>query len=585
MATHKRPAIWYNFSKAFYLSYTIGMCMHMYIKRSRKHTMFYRPGWLLAVTAALLFACLVLTSSLAAPAAFAYEASQPGGNVSDPVVRAVDIAEPAVVRIFTTVPGHLTVQFSSSSSVTFPQGSGNSYPLLLSGTGTFISANGDILTADHVINPPHDQSLAQFLDQTAAPDVANYMNQHGQNVSANQVNQELVGGQLASTPSYDPATSQAYLNTAYTGPLSASSFSSLPFQIHAAVDRIEMQSSFQNTDVAIVHVPMSDTPSVQLGDSSNVQQQDQLTIIGFPGNGDVSNQPTDLLTASVNQIEVSSIKTTDSGGPALDSSGQVVGIVSFGLSSDGTPGGTSFLQASNSAATLVQSLHLNTTPGTFQKDWSQAFADYASTASGHWHKAAREFGLLATNYPLFKAVSPYLSYAQSQASREHVTTTPTTTTTTAAGSNSIMADIWTIVGIAVVVLLVILLIFALIWRRRRKQRKQAAAQIPAPSNANGAAPSGTGRAAQAMNPPVITNGQPKANAPLSAQQWSADNDGMSAFGAPPSPPASQSSKPLSVVSGTLLPWPCGHMNRPNARYCSICGEPAPQQPGVRKFEQ
>src|SRR6266851_4952272 len=97
----------------------------------------------------------------------------PGGNVADPVVRAVDIAQPAVVRIITQIDGKLIVHFSSGN-VTFPQGGGNGYPLGLSGSGTFISAHGDILTADHVVNPPHDSTLDQYLDQTAAPDVSVY---------------------------------------------------------------------------------------------------------------------------------------------------------------------------------------------------------------------------------------------------------------------------------------------------------------------------------------------------------------------------------------------------------------------------
>ena len=269
---------------------------------------------------------------------------------------------------------------------------------------------GDILTADHVINPPHDQALSQFLDDQAAKDVAAYINlnaRSGSQVSADQVDQELKSGSLQSAPTYDPATSEVFLNTTYTGPLTATDLSSLPFQLHAAVDRIEKESSFNQRDVAIVHVKMNDMASVQLGDSGSVQQQDKLTIIGFPGNGDVSNLPTDLLTASVNTISVSSIKTTDtgahviqvggnvehgdSGGPALDSNGAVIGIVSFGLVSSDSTGGTSFLQASSSARELVQSLKLNTAPGAFQQVWSKAMTDYASNASGHWHRAQQEF--------------------------------------------------------------------------------------------------------------------------------------------------------------------------------------------------
>lgn len=49
-----------------------------------------------------------------------YAAAVPGGNIANPVVRAVDIAEPAVVRMLTTLGGRLTVHFTSTISPTFP---------------------------------------------------------------------------------------------------------------------------------------------------------------------------------------------------------------------------------------------------------------------------------------------------------------------------------------------------------------------------------------------------------------------------------------------------------------------------------
>src|SRR5437762_5121646 len=67
----------------------------------------------------------------------AYADSIPGGNVSDPVVRAVDIAKPAVVRIITMLNGQLIVHFTSPANkdVTFPQSS-SGYQIDLSGSGT-----------------------------------------------------------------------------------------------------------------------------------------------------------------------------------------------------------------------------------------------------------------------------------------------------------------------------------------------------------------------------------------------------------------------------------------------------------------
>ena len=558
--------------------------------------------WFLRMCIVLGFVSLSILAATISMTMTSYASSRPGGNVTDPVVRAVDIAEPAVVRIFTSLGGHLTVHFSATSSVTFPQGTGNSYPLQLSGSGTFISAHGDILTADHVINPPHDQALSQYLDDSASSDVAAYINQNakaGSQVTAAQVSQELQSGQLPSDPSYDPATSEVFLNTFYTGALAATSFQNLPDQIHATVDRIEKESAVNQSDVAIVHVNINDMPSVQLGDSGNVQQQDTLRIIGFPGNGDLSTKPTDILTPSINIINVSSIKTSDSGaqviqvggnvehgdsgGPALDDAGSVVGIVSFGLSDANSPGGTSFLQASNSAQTLVQSLNLNTTPGPFQKAWHQAFTDYAATTPGHWHKAEQEFAKLATTYPLFKAITPYLTYSQDQAKNESI---PQTTPRTSSSQSSILAYVWTIGGILVLLLLAVLL-FRIVFRSNKK-KATVTAQAARQSQPNAISQ-------QQMNPPGVYSQQ----VPIPHE-----DDGLTAFGAPPrasqqtmqpiqpgqsgqsgpARPFSPTVPPSTITSGTLRPWPCGHMNRSNARFCSICGEPAPP-PITRHVDQ
>jgi hypothetical protein len=497
----------------------------------------------------------------------------PGGNVSDPAVKNVDMAQPTVVRIITGLVGHLDVHFSSTNNIMFPQANSDIYQVSLSGTGTFIDSQGDILTADHVVNPPENSDMTSQLYQMAAPDIAAYMNSNatngGSQVTQQQVVQQLTSGQLKSTATYDTPRSTVYLSTAYTGLTKATSTQNLPPGVAVNVDQIKKQSPVNQEDTAIIHVPLTDTLSVPLGNSANVQEQDKLTIIGFPGNADVSQTPDSLLTSSVNQIYVSSSKKTsstgapliqvtgnvehgDSGGPALDSQGKIVGIVSFGVLSQSGPSSTSFLQASSSAQSMLQNLKINTTPGSQQKLWTQALNDYASIAPGHWHKAQQDFAQLQKSYPNFKAIQPYYAYAQSQAKNEatipgaQATPTPTSNTVPAPHATN-QPVTWqgvtlTIGSIVILVVLASGLVGVSLRPRKRKDQPDQP-QIT----------SGSGQDKTASKPPL----------PQPSPTTTAGNT--------PAPATSQDTLSLKV-------WPCGHMNRPNARFCNICGEPAPSSP-------
>jgi S1-C subfamily serine protease len=371
----------------------------------------------------------------------AYAEATPGGDISNPVVQAVDIAKPSVVRILTTLGGRITITLPDQSMATFPL-NGSTYTMQISGSGTFISSHGDILTADHVIRPPHNQSMDQNVQSLAAQDIANYLSQIYPSAStpytANEIAANLAYGILPSKITYTAPKSEVYLSQDYTGSYLAKSLSTIPSYVHATVNKIEAESTPDQRDIAIVHVNMTDTPSVQLADSSNVSQQDELTIIGYPGNGDLgtseNSNPSSFLASSVNKIYVSSLKIEnngvpviqvggniehgDSGGPALDSKGDIVGIVSFSSVDSNPPIGTSFLQTSDSATQLLSHTSINTTQGPFQEAWQHAFADYTSKAPGHWRAALQDFQQIQTTYTQFGAITPFLSYAQQQSATE-----------------------------------------------------------------------------------------------------------------------------------------------------------------------
>ena len=584
---------------------------------------------------------------VAAPMAYA---DGPGGNVADPAVRAVDVAEPAVVRIITQGVAQLAVNFPGGQRVTFPrtpQNGANGYPFQTSGTGSFISAQGDILTADHVVTPTPDVAY-----QLAAQDIADYINQNlhpTQPVSANDVLTELATGQLASTPQFSQVENIVFLSTAFSGPLSATSFQNIPASQYARVDKIVEQTSFNTTDTAIVHVSgMDNMPMVQLGDPTGVQQQDKLTIIGFPGNGDLNNDPTSLLTLSINQIYVSAIKPNngatviqvggnvehgDSGGPALNANGQVVGVVSFGLADSGG-GETSFLQTSSTAKQLLQQAGISTAPGALQQAWSKALNDYAANIPGHWHQSMREFQQIAGQYPQFKAVNPFVQYATQQAQSETQTQEPGSSGSQTSGIGSGgLSPLPFIVGGAIVI---VFLFGGIALSRRRKPAvatPTAGYSFPPASGYNnlpaqhyGGSQPHSGQSLSTMIPqtpaypgqsgyqqggyngqsqqpvssspapqpayqpqPIQSQFQQAGYRPAQSSQQSPGN--LAAFGAPLATPGSGASASDSTIHARpkAVPqwrtWSCGHVNRDDARFCGTCGEPAPTPPLVRRVEQ
>lgn len=525
---------------------------------------------ILGITAAFLFGSL--------PAYTVYADSTPGGNIANLAVRATDIAKPAVVRIVTTINGHLAIHFPPTTQVTFPQQDNGSYPLQISGTGTFITSQGDILTNDHVVNPPKDKTLDQMLYNAAAQDIANYINQNAKQgssqVTKDDVIQQLKSAQLPSTTTYDSPNSVVYLSTSYTGALTESDLKSLPTGVSWQVDQIKKESPPDQQDLAVAHVPMHDAPSIQLADPSNIHDQSSVTMIGFPDDADMNQQPNDFLTPSVSTTSLGSQQTNDIATPitqanstiedghqsglAVDNQGNIIGVLSS--SSDST--NISLSQENKNAHAMITSLNLDTTPGPFQQLWNQSFQDYTSTAPDHWQKAQDDFNQLEVNYPNFQAAQPYLTYVQEQVQRESATPIVTTQPATANAQKhqprsripvAIPTSFPTALVLTAGAIIFLLILIALLFTVTVRRRKKGSLARPTGQRAD-AAPSIEEQTRQhsESRPP---------SEPLVTQSDS------------PSPGAATSSNTL-----VLKIWPCGHMNRPNARFCSVCGEAAPTPP-------
>jgi hypothetical protein len=389
--------------------------------------------------------------------------------------RGLDLALPAVLRIATTYQAQLIYTSGDGSSVTFPQ-DGSFYTITVSGTAAFISGTGDALTASSAVNVPQD-TLNLLLAERAAPDIAQALNNAhpSQPVTAASILAQL----LADPQSWQPVTQQPqsalYLGSPYSGQTAASSLDGLQSYPVTVVAQSASDQQIDN-DLTILHVDgLSDLPTIPLGDATAVYPGDTLTIIGYPGSADLAQpdgtvDPNNFITPSVKTVTVSAFKTAqngsqliqvegdleqgDSGAPALNADGQLVGIVSLAAGGGNGVGQASFLHTVNDARDLARQAKVNLAQDAFDMRWAAAYDACASSQPGHWHDASNQYTQIARLYPNFKGVQPYLTYTRAQAAHEPV---------------PLSLPAWAIVLIVVVILAAAVALFLLLRRRSRRR--------------------------------------------------------------------------------------------------------------------
>lgn len=382
----------------------------------------------------LLFAALSLLA-FGAPTQAASLASE---GLCTAARRGVDLALPAVVRLTTTYQAQLTYTTADGTAVTFPQG-GGTYTLTTTGSGAFISGSGDLLTAASAVNASQ-ATLNLLLAERAAPDIAQALNNSNPShtfTSADILNQLLTDPSIWQ-PTIQPAQPSLYLSSSYSGAPAATSVEGL--QSYPVTILAQSSDQGGNSDLALLHVDgLRDMPTIPLGDAHQVYQDDPLTIIGYPASADLAGpdgsvNPSNFITPSVRTVTVSAFKTAqdgsqliqidgdteqgDSGSPALNADGHLVGVVS--LAAGAGSGQVGFLQQANDAQLLIQQAKVNLAQDAFDQRWAAAYDACISTVSGHWHDAYNLYTQLARLYPNFKGVQPYITYTRAQAAHEPV---------------------------------------------------------------------------------------------------------------------------------------------------------------------
>jgi len=145
-------------------------------------------------------------------------------------------------------------------------------------------------------------------------------------------------------------------------------------------------------DVAIVKIDANNLPTVRLGDSSKVHIQEAMRVIGYPGkagpldmkligidslfvptvtNGHISAVKADFKGKPVIQSDAA-ITHGNSGGPAFNDSGEVIGIATFGPE----VAGFNFFVPINTAIEFVNQVGTKPEQGLFDNLWQDALDTY-----------------------------------------------------------------------------------------------------------------------------------------------------------------------------------------------------------------
>jgi serine protease Do len=145
-------------------------------------------------------------------------------------------------------------------------------------------------------------------------------------------------------------------------------------------------------DCAVIKVATANAPTLPIGDSAKSQVEDHIVVIGYPGVADFVAllDEKSQLQASVTDGAISSLKRAasgeqilqisapithgNSGGPAIDQHGEVIGLATFG--NQGEIQGFNFLVASATLMQLVKDAKLELEPSPTTQAWRAGLAHY-----------------------------------------------------------------------------------------------------------------------------------------------------------------------------------------------------------------
>ncbi len=188
------------------------------------------------------------------------------------------------------------------------------------------------------------------------------------------------------------------------------------------------------SDVAILDLENPDNisfPALKLGDGLSVKEGEPLVVIGYPGlvagesvgNLSIIDYSSSSVKPSITRGIVSSIKKdkgglnlfqTDasidkgnSGGPAINEAGEVVGIATYGFTSES--GNFNFLRDIEDLRKLMEQNQIDTSENEVFDNWQLGLSNFWTD---RYTLSLKSFNLVKKDYPYHPTVDEFISSAQ-----------------------------------------------------------------------------------------------------------------------------------------------------------------------------
>jgi S1-C subfamily serine protease len=310
-----------------------------------------------------------------------------------------------------------------------------------SGSGFIVTPTGYIVTNAHVANPTQEQINSDIIESAITSLlnadyewVNSYVSQQlGITVTEAQLNAYLnaLDQYYRQTLTVDSSNHLVYVLNRYSVPGVETGEQYIPAEVLSQASG----SPIPGKDVAVIKIEAANLPTLPVGNDTDLRPLDDLIVIGYPGA--VSTNPVLSPTGqepSVITGEFSGYQPTlegwraiqmqapighgNSGGPALDSSGRVIGIATFGsvdpTTLEETPG-FNFLVPASILKDFLNRANVQPTESQFTTMYRQALSEYSAGNFQESLNILQQINAFSPNNPY---IVDYISRAQQGAAAE-----------------------------------------------------------------------------------------------------------------------------------------------------------------------